>query len=996
MAVGSPTVFISYPRRDAASLAFAAEAESVLRTAGFEVWRDIDIEPGDRWPDQLWRWLLECSAAVVVLNQAAIDSEWCRREWSVLAARASHADLKVVPVQLDDVGSTVFDSLQMLDAGPDAVDAVLAALEGVAGAPPGRADYLAAHLAWLREQYREAPVLGREPYTLHDVYVDTECGVVSWAELEADKIDPFAEEQGGRRPLIDVVLELFADPAFREPVVVQGPAGSGKSAFTLHLADRLIDEGLIPVLIRFRDLRLASHGAVDELLQDAVRIGPIETGAPPPRQPLFDAVALDETVALGSAEISRTVVILDGWDEVTITGSARFKDQLDEWLPKVRQYFADRPGPPVRLVVTGRPSPLVDRSGLLRRETSVLTVRPMRPAQLRAYAQAIAQRLDGTEWTLDVAACEAAFEHYERWFLHGDQGGADADVLGSPLLALLAFRTMADWKGAVADLFDRPTALFHALIEVTVAHAGKAADMPDGTVHRGGEQLRRLLQWVATVMTCQGGESVSFAELEARLEDGSDLLDWADEATIGNALHALFVNFYFRRSQRELGCEFLHKSFREYLFAEAIVATLEELSEGRSGPHPTVRGEWTAQFPPGSVEERASRSLAALLAPVWLTREVRDHLFWLVERAVHEDRDRWVWVRDLLNDVYAWWADACHLRSARVRLRGRMDWDTPLVVDLVRDALPRDDRDVPSAPSTFDYDAHLGDALLQLTAFVHALLVDAPMAGERMCQVDDRGRIRFRPFDDDALQLIARISSDTGRPMGPELSYAYLGETCLAGEDLAGRDLSGANLRGADLREIDGSRVQLSDADLVLANLTKAWMGGAHLAMAQLTNAVLVDAMFGAASFAWARLDGADLSRADLQEASLDWASAKAAIFRGADLTSVTGGGADLKQVDFTGARLHQARLRQAELDQAVLCDVEAAGAELVEASLVGADLSGVRLRRAALISADLTGAKLDGADLREADLTYAVLVDVDLDGVDLSGATVEGAVLPS
>lgn len=990
MAVGSPTVFISYKRGHDSSLAFVAELEAALHGRAFQVWRDVGIEAGDRWPDELYRWLMECSAAVVVLSDEAAASEWCRREWSVLAARAARADLRVIPVRVEKTEvPDIFSDRQTVTAAPHAIDTVLRLLDNVAAAPPSRADYLAAHQAWLRWQFREAKVLGREPYSLADVYVETECGTLTWDELERDRIDPFAEDQGGRASLIDTVLDRFADPRFREVVVVQGPAGSGKSAFALCLADRLVEEGLTPVVIRFRDLRLGAYAAVDEMLQDAVRLGPIDATAPSPQEPLFRGRALDETLSFRGTEIGRTVVVLDGWDEVTITGSTRFKEQLNEWLPRVRQLFTDRPGPPVRLVVTGRPSPLVERSGLLRRETPVLTIRPTRPDQLRTYAATISSHLDRAtraDWTLDLASCERAFQGYQTWF--DRQGAADTpplpgsgsahrarptetDVLGSPLLALLAFRTVAEWPGETNDLFEQPSALYNALVEVTATHAGKATDTPQGTVHRGGRSLRRLLQRVAAVITCQGAESVSFAELEARLEDDDSLTEWAKEATSDSTLHELLVNFYFK-GHRDLGCEFLHKSFREYLYAEAIVAALEEIGLGRSGPLEPGRQVWGVDFVPGTVHHTASRKLAGLLGPVWLTPEVRKHVFWLIDRAAAVNREAWIWLRDLLNDIYCWWAEGSPVRARPVRRRSRTEWEPPLVTELIEDDLPRDGRVRETTLSTFDYDAHLGEVLIQLTAFVHALLHDSPMLeGARNRQIGCSGDVRFRPFDGEARQLIGRMSSDLNRPQGTGLAGAYLRRVDLSREDLIGCDFRDADLREALMYDIEGRQMVLTEADMMGTELANSNMMGANMIRARLTNSLFTGVDLTAALLVDADLCGADMEHARLLYAVVNQAKAVGTSFSRADLTGARLSGATLSHARFRHARVHSADLTSAELGRA---------------DLTGADLSGANLTRA-----NLRHARLDNAKVGSADLTRAVLEGTILDrsdGIDAAPTT--------
>jgi uncharacterized protein YjbI with pentapeptide repeats len=984
-----PTIFVSYERDDATALEAVGAIEAALTAAGMRVLRDVDIEPGRPWSDELWRWLLECSGAVAVVTGGATRSDWCRREWAVLAARQSHAGLPLVPVAVDGTRAEILAHLQDLSWNPDAPAAVTAAFAGLDDLPPTVDDHLAAHLAWLRWQYGEAPALGRQPFTLADVYLRTECGVLTWREVrEGSGIDPFAEEHGGRHDLIETVLDRFGDPDQREPIVVQGPAGSGKSAFTLRLADRLADEGLVPVVVRFRDLRLSAFDHVDDLLQDAVRVAPVGEHPPPPVDSLFGPEQLTRTRRFRDATMCRLVLILDGWDEVTLTGSRRFQNQIEELLPRVRERFADRPGPPVRLLLTGRPSAAVEGSGLLRRATPLLTIRPLRPDQLHTYAQILSNHLTGGDWRLDLDRWPDAFARYERWY--DDRGQEPGiDVLGSPLLALLAFRTMAEWSHDAADLFAEPTALYHALIDVTVAFAGKAEPGPEGTVHRGGATLRRLLQRVAAAITAEDGESISFAELEGRLEDdGGALRAWAEEATGEGSLHELVVNFYFK-SNPELGCEFLHKSFREYLHAEAIVAALLEAGESRTGPRPPPGREWGEDFRTDSAHHRASRALARLLAPAWLAPEVRTHLFWLIERAAQAEPDRWVSIRDLLVDVFEWWAHRSHLRLHAERRGGRTTWPAPLIIDQIEYERPRDDWRATGSRSTVSLDAQLGDALLQITAFVHWLLRDRDAMGTRARQSRHTGPVRFRPFDGDGPQLIGRIMAADDRPLGHGLACAWL-----RGCDLAKADLSGANLARADLRDAD-----LCDASLDTADLAKA-----RLARADLTSAWLIHANLGGADLREATLTTANLANADLAEADLAGSVLAGARLTDADLRNTDLSGTDLTRADLCRASLFQAELPSADLAKANLSGADTrranltganlAAANAMETNLTGADLTGANLTDAVLVRANLTDVDLTNAEVARADLSLAVLLDVTLTGADLTDADLTGAVV--
>ena len=157
-----------------------------------------------------------------------------------------------------------------------------------------------------------------------------------------------------------------------------------------------------------------------------------------------------------------------------------------------------------------------------------------------------------------------------------------------------------------------------------------------------------------------------YAELAGRFEDTdlpirrNGLGDWVTDAKgTENALRELVVNFYFKGGNTALGCEFLHKSFREYLFAEAIVQALEDALEepARFEAPAGTPDAFARDFPQDTVEFKASRRLAYLLAPQWLSREVEGHLAWLLVRAAKADPERWLVIRDLVTSVYAWWAE---------------------------------------------------------------------------------------------------------------------------------------------------------------------------------------------------------------------------------------------------------------------------------------------------------------------------------------------------
>ena len=584
-----PRVFISYKRNHQISEDCIDSLKDTL-SSDYEFLHDVDIEASKRWTSELYDWLLGCDAAIVLISEEANKSVWCRREWEVLNARWSSRGLKVIPVFVEEkvFETGILDDIQSKIADlTDFVGQVSSLLENVVSSDEMTPeDYLAAHHAWLKWQFNDAPVFSREPYSLKDVYIEPECGVLTWKRIKNDRLDAFQEDEdcGGRVNLLDSVMEYIGDKDFKELITLQAGPGAGKSAFTLRMANQLLDDDFLPILVRFRDLRLSLYSNVAELLDDAIRFGPSDEDdqVPNPKDSLIEHF-LDATTEYQGNEVSRMVVIMDGWDEVSLTGNESFKDQLSNRLSEIREYFLRKTGKKIRVILTGRPSAEVSQSGVLKDITPVCTIRHIQPEQLRRYATTISQKLDEkSDWQLDINELTPAFEHYNKWFDKKRKNeDSTGDILGNPLLAYLSFRVIHESELPVTELMSKPTVLYHELINITVENAGKGIDEElDNAIHRGGDNLRRLLQEVAATISIFRAESVSFKELEMRFESEglpipTELLEgWSEHTNTSSAIQEMLINFYFKGGNKDLGCEFLHKSFREYLFAESIYYSL--------------------------------------------------------------------------------------------------------------------------------------------------------------------------------------------------------------------------------------------------------------------------------------------------------------------------------------------------------------------------------------------------------------------------------------
>lgn len=755
-------------------------------------------------------------------------------------------------------------------------------------------DALLEHADFQRWLFEEQPVLGREPFTLAQVYAETECGVLRWEEIRTkDKrgadgapVDPFSEQHGGRHPLIETVLDLIADPGFRDAIVLQGVAGSGKSSLTLRLAWELVRQGLRPIRIELKHMDAAESSAVEEALPDAVHLTSNE------RDPEANALKFGKDLFLGGAifnehvlfrgtKICPYVVILDGWDEIVIGASEGYQQRVERMLDGVRKRFLEQRAFPVRVILTGRPTQAIEASKFLRDATRILTVRDLSPEQLESYVEKVKAATTETakqgraSWSLaNVQILPDVLARYREAYEHESQGEESLEILGLPLLAHLALRLLAERPDNGEAMLENTTTLYRSLVDLVVGQAGKPVEARvEGTAMLMGDELRELLRGTAEAMTTFGAESIPYEELAVRLErEDRDLDRIVDSLSGEQVLSRLMISFFFKGGRTELGAEFSHKSFREYLFAEQVVEELKAYGRKVDGVLSERMSEhYWKDFDDDDPRKRLCERLAELLGPVWMTREVARHLrrllAWEIGRAAGfvTDRagdstralslDEWHRVRDGLADAWDWWGEGVHLRPQPVKRSGHWHYEhgsRPLAVQIVENNRRRSDlKQSPIPARTTSVDAHLGDGLFLLTATVHAEIalqgeqpetlskgvevLESPRRYQRQWISGPKDLVIFAPSGPSTTYFFnycARINAGGYRPRGPFPRVTDLRVADLQGVYLPGVDLSGADLRGAILRRADLFGVYLREANIQGADFDEAFVDPEQLQQA--------------------------------------------------------------------------------------------------------------------------------------------------------------------
>jgi Pentapeptide repeats (8 copies) len=616
------------------------------------------------------------------------------------------------------------------------------------------------HQEYQRRLFQRAPLFNTEPFALDHIYVDTDCSLLQWGDIRSGRKDPF-DTHLPRRPLLSTVMDLITDHRLDDAIVIQGVAGAGKSSFTLRLCVELMDRGFHPIRIRLRDVPLDMNLA--EALPRAVLLHeaglPLTERGSQAQDDLFLGGNLfRESVAQGGFNICPWVLILDGWDEISLSASEGFRLQVTRMLRELRQEYLKNRSPVIRVVITGRPSVDVTESHFLLQSTPVLTIRALAPAQLNLLMSRLVAAVETAP--LSVGSAETRIfanqdslgkvrESYESCFKDGEKISGSMEIFSLPLLAHLAMRLVSVAQRPIGELLQNSTHLYRNLVDEIAWRRGRLGEGAAALVDEIGPDfsLRGRLRETAAAVTVFGKENIPARELAIRLGfKPRELETWAQDSTRTHFLTQLLINFFFKGGNEKLGCEFLHKSFREYLFAEYIVEVLKSFGRLQAEAWPERReSEYWKDFPRDTHLWKLSRSLGDCLSAQWMSNEVSRHVWalleWEIERSnSHSARaprrleasphsteplsfERWELVRDALADLWDWWGEGVHLRRPVGEDERGAVFGSAYVDGLVVNSAPRDPEVQQAGMMTVrttTLDGHLGDAIFRLNVTVHS------------------------------------------------------------------------------------------------------------------------------------------------------------------------------------------------------------------------------------------------------------------------------------
>jgi len=141
-------VFISHSSKNETYASAIRDAvETKLKELGYDVLLDRSrLDPGDRWRAKLHRWLGACDGAVLLFGPAALQSDWVRKEATILTWRREfETQIRIVPALFGGVAKSALDEYGL---GPlELKEDQIAEVDEGAGSEKERARLLAERIA---------------------------------------------------------------------------------------------------------------------------------------------------------------------------------------------------------------------------------------------------------------------------------------------------------------------------------------------------------------------------------------------------------------------------------------------------------------------------------------------------------------------------------------------------------------------------------------------------------------------------------------------------------------------------------------------------------------------------------------------------------------------------------------------------------------------------------------------------------------------------------
>jgi hypothetical protein len=367
--------------------------------------------------------------------------------------------------------------------------------------------------------------------------------------------------------------------------ILCGGPGSGKSTVCRMLASELAkDETLHPIFLRLRRMREGADIAA--YVEESLR-----------KEGLIDRLS-------DLRDLPNLILILDGFDELVMASRTR----LRHFFNVLREELTTGPLRSARAIVSGRDTLFPNGDGLPI-GAHVLTLEPFDAPRVAAW---------GEKWrALHKGAPGGDFK--PESLIPDGQG-----ISGTPLQHLaswpltLHLLARVHTKGILilgqAKGQDVEKAFLYRSIMADTAE--RQATQAEGRGRFDRSQMQRFLRFLAWEMYGRGTDSLDFDEVVPLVHQ---FYPDATETEVAEVTDVAIVNAPELTKGEQTGCEFVHKSFSEYLVGEHIAETVE-LVAFKAAQFGVAEPTWRMS------SADATAALASIFASRLITPEVQEML----------------------------------------------------------------------------------------------------------------------------------------------------------------------------------------------------------------------------------------------------------------------------------------------------------------------------------------------------------------------------------
>lgn len=486
-------------------------------------------------------------------------------------------------------------------------------------------------------RYRmELSKLGGEPifdetFGIDRLFVDLHVSVYRPDVPEKERWERCAEK------LMPTVLSALDD--LQRVIFIEGGPGTGKSSFCKLLASRLARDNstpCYPLFIRLRDP--AVKPSVDNF------------------QEMLEKALADKGFSIDTEFLRkrRFLFILDGFDELVISGGTRVN--LRNFFHSLKEFQKKCSGGGAwqhKIVVTGRPMAIENPVQDVPESFQRLRIEPLDQKQLlewlgnwgKVRGQQAAQRL---KRALEQGGCLGKPKDRAS-----NNTGEGLQIIARQTLLLYLIAKLDEDGRLTPELIqsEHPTTLYKAVVDWICGRTGDRQDWRNLT-REDQKSLRRGLQAAGLAIFQSGREHVGMDRVRAALKGDPKVLAFLEHGGT-----ALLASFYFTEAAGAV--EFSHKSFGEYLAAEAMLETLKRIGRTDDGEYllelETAALHWYRTFGRRALTKEVALMLRDLMLDAFpdaqpearqtLTNrliELDDQLLeeeWLNQRVVQRSRD---------------------------------------------------------------------------------------------------------------------------------------------------------------------------------------------------------------------------------------------------------------------------------------------------------------------------------------------------------------------